>query len=82
MTKLLKQTLVMLNLNRKINTEGQLIIASPIFKIQDVILLEVTGFRTIALSKMEVHSTTYKILNLWTTKPYFEIIHGLSLFCF
>ena len=28
---------------------------------------------------MEVHSTIYdcKILNLWTTKPCFEIVHGL-----
>ena len=33
---------------------------------------------------MEVHSTIYdsKILNLWTTKPCFEIIHGLLVSVF
>ena len=33
---------------------------------------------------MEVHSAIYdsKILNLWTTKPCFKIIHGLVVFVF
>ena len=33
---------------------------------------------------MEVHSTIYdsKILNLWTTKPCFETIHGLLVSVF
>ena len=36
------------------------------------------------MSKLEVHSTIYdgKILNLWTTKPCFETIHGLLVSVF
>ena len=36
------------------------------------------------MSKMEVHSTIYdsKTLNLWTSKPCFEIIHGLLVSVF
>ena len=36
------------------------------------------------LSKTEVHSTIYnsKILNLWTTKTHFKIIHGLLVSVF
>ena len=45
---------------------------------------KVTGIRPMAPSKIEVHSTIYdsKILNLWTTKPCFEIIHGLLVSVF
>ena len=41
--------------------------------------VKVTGIRPMAPVQMEVHTTIYdsKILNLWITKPCFEIIHGL-----